>query len=83
MNDLQCILNLNIKKGTILIEPGVTVGEITKYLLKHNSMLECTLEMEEATLGGLAMATGMTTHSHVCGLIHQVGRIIKPKEVLI
>ena len=70
MNDLQCILNLNIKKGTILIEPGVTVGEITKYLLKHNSMLECTLEMEEATLGGLAMATGMTTHSHVCGLIH-------------
>ena len=52
MNDLQCILNLNIKKGTILIEPGVT-GEITKYLLKHNSMLEGTLEMEEATLEGL------------------------------
>jgi len=64
MNDLQCILKLDINKGTILIEPGVTVGEITKYLLKYNYMLECTLEMEEATLGGLAMATGMTTHSH-------------------
>ena len=70
MNDLQCILKLDKKKGTILVEPGVTVGEITKYLLEYNSMLECTLEMEEATLGGLAMATGMTTHSHVCGLIH-------------
>ena len=26
--------------------------------------------MEEATLGGLSMSTGMTSHSHVCGLIH-------------
>lgn len=33
-------------------------------------MLDCTLEMEDATIGGLAAATGMTSHSHICGLIH-------------
>tara|TARA_B110000090_G_scaffold176148_1_gene198658 strand:+ start:157 stop:555 length:399 start_codon:yes stop_codon:yes gene_type:complete len=27
--------------------------------------------MEDATLGGLAMAQGMTTHSHVCGLVSE------------
>jgi delta24-sterol reductase len=34
-------------------------------------MLECCLEMEDATLGGLAMAQGLTTHSHVCGLLSE------------
>ena len=78
MNDLQCILEL--KPNTVVVEPGVTVGEITKYLLQHDRILECTLEMEEATLGGLAMATGMTTHSHICGLIHDT--IVAYKVVL-
>eukprot|EP00944_MAST-04C_sp_MAST-4C-sp1_P011197 g11197.t1 len=78
MNDLQCILEL--KTNTVVVEPGVTVGEITKYLLQHDRILECTLEMEEATLGGLAMATGMTTHSHICGLIHDT--IVAYKVVL-
>ena len=32
---------------------------------------EATLELEEATLGGLAMAVGMTTHAHVCGLLQE------------
>jgi delta24-sterol reductase len=40
-------------------------------LLARGLMLECCLEMEDATLGGLAMAQGMTTHSHVCGLLSE------------
>jgi delta24-sterol reductase len=68
MEDLRCILSSD--KTTVTVEPGVTVGEVTDYLLAKGRILDCTLEMEEATLGGLAMATGMTTHSHVCGLIH-------------
>jgi Delta24-sterol reductase len=68
MRDLRCILGCT--ESSVTVEPGVTVGELTKFLIKRGKMLECTLEMEHATLGGLAMATGMTTHSHVCGLIH-------------
>jgi len=70
MRDLRAILGLS--DGALHVEPGVTVGEATKWLLKRDPplQLECTLEMGKATLGGLALATGMTTHSHVCGLIH-------------
>ena len=62
------------QRGKVVhVEPGVTVGEVTSYLLRQNPPLQlsCTLEMEEATLGGLAMAQGMTTHSHVCGLVSE------------
>lgn len=56
------------------VEPGATVGEVSDFLLKQKKaplQLECCLEMEDATLGGLAMAQGMTTHSHVCGLLSE------------
>lgn len=77
MGDLRAILGVDsaaqrqsAKCVTVRVEPGVTVGEVTSYLLARGLQLECTLEMEDATLGGLAAATGMTTHSHVCGLFH-------------
>ena len=74
MGDLRAILGVGEGGGehgvTVRVEPGVTVSEISTYLLARNLQLECTLEMEDATIGGLAAATGMTTHSHVCGLIH-------------
>jgi delta24-sterol reductase len=70
MGDLRAILEVHTgPEPFVRVEPGVTVGEITKHLLGRGFQLECTLEMEDATLGGLAAATGMTTHSHVCGLI--------------
>ena len=31
--------------------------------------METTLEIKEATIGGLAMAVGMTTRSHIAGLL--------------
>ena len=58
------------------VEPGATVGEVSDFLLKQKKaplQLECCLEMEDATLGGLAMAQGMTTHSHMCGLLCETG----------
>lgn len=70
MGDLRAIIDVDAAAGTVHVEPGVTVKEITLYLLERGLQLECTLEMEDATLGGLAAATGVTTHSHVCGLIH-------------
>ena len=71
MRDLYAILGLSEDGRTLHVEPGATVGEVTAWLLSRELQLECTLEMADATLGGLAMATGMTTHSHVCSLIHE------------
>ncbi|HVL00083.1 MAG TPA: FAD-binding protein [Dongiaceae bacterium] len=70
MHDFNRILGIDLAKGTVTIEPFVTVGELTTWLLQHDRMLEATLEMEDATLGGLALSQGMTTHSHRCGLVH-------------
>lgn len=67
--DLVHILRISDDCRTVRVEPGVTVGHVTKHLLLKDLMLEATLEMEDATLGGLALAQGMTTHSHVCGLV--------------
>lgn len=68
--DMNAILGVDMDKMTVRLEPGATVGKVTAHLTKLGLQLEATLEMEEATLGGLCMATGMTTHSHQCGLTH-------------
>ncbi|KAK9878571.1 hypothetical protein WA026_022641 [Henosepilachna vigintioctopunctata] len=69
--DLYDILEMNEKNLTIRVEPMVTVGEITKYLIPKGYTLAVTLEVADATLGGLSLAAGMTTHSHKVGLYHE------------
>ena len=49
---------------TIRVEPFVTVGRVTNFLVQRGYALAVTLEVAEATLGGLAMGVGMTTYSH-------------------
>lgn len=70
MSDLTNILGLDESRGVVRVEPFVTVGDAAAYLDERGLQLEATIEMKDATLGGLVMALGMTTHSHVCGLVH-------------
>ena len=70
MDDLKAILGVNREEGIIRLEPFATVGEVARHLDEMGLQLEATIEMKDATLGGLVMALGMTTHSHVCGLVH-------------
>lgn len=65
------ILELDEHNLTVRVEPMVTVGEITKFLIPRGFTLAVTLEIADATLGGLALGTGMTTHSHKVGLYHE------------
>ena len=61
---LYDILELNEEKMTVRVEPMVSVGDITRYLIPKGYTLAVTLEIADATLGGLAMGVGMTTYSH-------------------
>jgi len=70
MNDLTAILGVDEGQGVVRLEPFVTVGDVAQHLDEMGLQLEATIEMKDATLGGLVMALGMTTHSHVCGLVH-------------
>lgn len=68
---LYSILSMDRNNLTIKVEPMVTVGDITKYLLPKGFSLAVHLEISDATLGGLALSVGMTTHSHKVGLYQE------------
>ena len=68
---LDSILAIDTEKMTVTVEPMVTVGQATKVLNPLGWTLACTLEIMDATIGGLCIAVGMTTHSHRVGLIQE------------
>ncbi|XP_013137479.1 PREDICTED: delta(24)-sterol reductase-like [Papilio polytes] len=68
---LYDILELDERAMTVRVAPMVTIGDITDYLIPKGYSLAVTIELVDATLGGLAMGTGMSTHSHKAGLYHE------------
>ncbi|XP_064114469.1 delta(24)-sterol reductase-like isoform X2 [Macrobrachium nipponense] len=68
---LYDILELKPSSMTIRVEPMVTVGQVTEYLVPRGYTLAVCLEVAEASLGGLAMGVGMTTYSHKVGLYQE------------
>lgn len=71
VGDFRNILSLDTKNNVVHIEPLVEVGQITRWLIPRGYMLATTLEIDEATVGGLSMAVGMTTASHKFGLLQE------------
>lgn len=68
---LHNLLTVDTERRVVKVEPMVTVGDITRELIPRGWTLAVTLEIEDATLGGLAMGVGMTTHSHKAGLYQE------------
>ncbi|KAH7727032.1 Protein Y7A5A.1 [Aphelenchoides avenae] len=68
---LYDILELNEEKLTIRVEPNVSVRDLTRYLTPKGYTLAVTLEIGDATAGGLALGVGMTTYSHKVGLYQE------------
>ena len=68
---LHHILHLDADNLTVTVEPMVTVEDAANYLIPRGFVLASHLEYGRATLGGLAMAVGMTTHAHVTGLLQE------------
>ena len=50
---LYDILSLDEEKMTVRVEPMVSVGDITRFLIPRGYTLAVTLEIADATLGGL------------------------------
>ncbi len=71
VGDLRNVISLDAERGMVTLEPQVDVGMATRWLLPKGYMLATTLEIEEATVGGLACAVGMTTASHKYGLLQE------------
>lgn len=48
----------------IKVEPNVSIYELTAFLNPKGYSLAITLEIGDATAGGLAFGVGMTSYSH-------------------
>jgi delta24-sterol reductase len=90
VGDLRSVIALDAGRELVTLEPLVDVGMATRWLLPRGYMLATTLEIEEATVGGLACAVGMTTASHKYGLLQETveeyeivlgdGRLVKARR---
>lgn len=77
--DLKNILSFNKEKRTLRVEPMVTMGEITHYLIPKGFALSVQVEMDDLTVGGLAMGIGIETSSHKHGFLFET---IKSYEII-
>eukprot|EP00471_Norrisiella_sphaerica_P002563 CAMPEP_0184485168 /NCGR_PEP_ID=MMETSP0113_2-20130426/6811_1 /TAXON_ID=91329 /ORGANISM="Norrisiella sphaerica, Strain BC52" /LENGTH=580 /DNA_ID=CAMNT_0026866499 /DNA_START=229 /DNA_END=1971 /DNA_ORIENTATION=+ len=68
---LNHILDYNPVEGTITVEPMVTFGEATEFLMPKGKCLECHIEMESITVGGASMGFGLETNSHRIGFFQE------------
>ena len=71
MNSLIDILDVDTGRGVIVVEPLVTMGQITHALLPLGYTLPIVPEMDDLTVGGLVSGTGIESSSHVRGLFHE------------
>eukprot|EP00058_Branchiostoma_floridae_P018605 XP_002604094.1 hypothetical protein BRAFLDRAFT_71617 [Branchiostoma floridae] len=69
--DLYNILSLDEERQVVRVEPMVSVGDITRYLIPRGFTLAVTLEIADATCGGLGLGAGMTTYSHRVGFYQE------------
>lgn len=66
------ILEIDTKKRTVRCEPLVTMGQLTHALIDLGWTIPVVPEMDDLTVGGLVMGTGIETSSHKIGLFQHM-----------
>ncbi|MGQ3012088.1 MAG: FAD-binding oxidoreductase [Flavobacteriales bacterium] len=69
---LQDILEIDETKGTVRVEPLVTMGQITALLNPKGWTLPVLPELDDLTVGGLIMGFGVESSSHKYGLFQYI-----------
>ena len=72
--DLVDILAIDTERRVVRCEPLVRVGSLVTALDRLGWTLPIVPEMEDLTLGGLVMGTGLETSSHRHGLFQHICR---------
>jgi delta24-sterol reductase len=68
--DMYDILSWDESAMTITVEPMVTMGDISHFLISKGYTLPVLPEMDDLTVGGLYMGVGIETSSHRYGLFN-------------
>lgn len=57
---------------SVRVEPLVTIGQLTKTLLPLGWTLPVIPELDDLTIGGMVMGTGVESSSHIYGLFQHI-----------
>jgi len=78
--DLYDILAIDTGRAIIRVEPGVTIGQLTRYLIPKGWTLPVVPELDDLTVSGLILGVGIEGSSHKYGLFAD---IVEACEVVI
>ncbi|XP_013193384.1 delta(24)-sterol reductase [Amyelois transitella] len=70
--NLVDILEVDAKKMTVRCEPLVTMGQLSRTLQPLGLALAVVPELDQLTVGGMVMGTGVETSSHIFGLFQHI-----------
>lgn len=70
--NLVDVLEIDTKNMTVRCEPLVTMGQLSRTLEPLGLALAVVPELDQLTVGGLVMGTGVETSSHVYGLFQHI-----------
>ncbi|CAH0562714.1 unnamed protein product [Brassicogethes aeneus] len=70
--NLVDILNVDEKKKIVTVEPMVTMGQLTATLNHMGWTIPVLPEIDDLTVGGLVMGTGIESSSHIYGLFQHI-----------
>lgn len=76
MTQIRCnlidILEIDRQKQTVRCEPLATMGQISATLAKLGWTIAIVPELDDLTVGGLVMGTGVESSSHIYGLFQHI-----------
>ncbi|OQR89723.1 24-dehydrocholesterol reductase, partial [Thraustotheca clavata] len=70
--NMMDILQVNSTTKTVMVEPLVTMGQLSATLNPMGWTLPIVPELDDLTVGGLVMGTGIETSSHRYGLFQHI-----------
>ena len=62
--ELGNIVSIDEKNKTVRVQPRVTIGRLTDYLIQLGWMVPIVPEIDDVTVGGLILGGGLETTSH-------------------
>lgn len=68
LETLDTILGIDEDKKTVRVEPYVTMGMLTRYLIPKGWTIPVVIELDDVTVGGIVNGQGLESSSHKYGL---------------
>lgn len=66
------VIEFNPEELSVVVEPMMSMRQINGYLLKYGYSLPIVPELDDLTIGGLVMGTGVESSSFRFGLFHRI-----------